>query len=155
MIYRLERSLFISQPREKVFAFFADAGNLERITPAFLSFHILAPHPIPMRAGSLIDYELRLYGVPFKWRTQIESFDPISSFTDIQIKGPYRRWHHRHEFEEVPGGTHMRDRVEYELPFGPLGTLARTLFVRRAVERIFDHRNQSITEIFHPMTAAL
>jgi ligand-binding SRPBCC domain-containing protein len=147
MLYHLERSLFLPRPREEVFAFFADAGNLERITPAFLHFHILTPRPIVMKAGTLIDYQLRLFGVPFHWKTRIEAFEPISSFTDVQLTGPYRRWHHRHDFSDAPGGTRMDDHVEYELPFGPLGTIAQTLFIRRAVNRIFDHRNATITKI--------
>ena len=148
MAYLLERSLFIAKPREEVFAFFSDAVNLERITPPFLRFHILTPGPISMKAGTLIDYELRLYGLPFRWRTLIESFNPISSFIDVQIKGPYRTWLHRHEFEDVPGGTQMHDRVEYEMPFGWIGNITHALFVRRSVERIFTYRNATITEIF-------
>ncbi|HZD49411.1 MAG TPA: SRPBCC family protein [Silvibacterium sp.] len=153
MPYRLERSLFIPRPRQEVFTFFADACNLERITPAFLHFHILTPGPVPMKAGTLIDYELRLYGVRFKWRTRIEEFTPmssfpISSFVDTQVTGPYRKWHHRHEFEEVSGGTEMRDRVQYEMPLGLIGALVRWLFVRRSLDRIFDYRNRAITEIF-------
>jgi ligand-binding SRPBCC domain-containing protein len=148
MPYHLERSLFIPHPRKEVFAFFTDAENLERITPAFLHFHILTPRPIVMKAGTLIDYQLRLFSVPFRWRTRIETFEPFSSFTDVQLSGPYRRWHHCHEFHEGSGGTIMRDRVDYELPFGPLGTLAQAFFVRRAVEQIFNHRNTTITKIF-------
>lgn len=101
-----------------------------------------------MKAGTLIDYELRLYGLPFRWRTVIESFNPISSFIDVQIKGPYRTWLHRHEFEDVPGGTQMHDRVEYELPFGWIGNITHALFVRQSVEQIFTYRNTTITEIF-------
>jgi len=148
MLNHLERSLFLPRPRREVFAFFSKAENLERITPPFLHFHILTPRPIPMQAGTLIEYQLRLFGVPFRWKTRIETFEPISSFTDVQLTGPYRRWHHRHEFSDAPGGTMMRDRVEYELPLGPLGTIARALFVRRAVDGIFDHRNATITGIF-------
>ena len=148
MPYLLERSLFIPRPREEVFAFFADAHNLERITPAFLHFQILTPGPIPMKPGTLIDYRLSLHGLPVKWRTRIEEVTPPSSFVDVQLSGPYRRWHHRHEFDEVPGGTRMRDRVEYELPFGPIGALVRQLFVRRSLNQIFDHRNATITELF-------
>jgi len=146
--YRLERSQFIAKPREEVFGFFADASNLERITPRFLNFRILTPRPIPMKPGALIDYEIRLYGIPIKWHTRIESFEPPLSFSDIQLSGPYRRWHHRHEFFEVAGGTEMRDRVDYELPLGLLGAAARELFVRRSLERIFDYRRDVIIEIF-------
>jgi ligand-binding SRPBCC domain-containing protein len=146
--YRLERSQVIAKSREDVFGFFADASNLERLTPRFLNFRILTPRPIPMKRGTLIDYELRLYSVPVKWRTRIESFEPPMSFSDIQVSGPYRRWHHRHEFLEVPGGTEMRDHVEYELPLGLLGVAARELFVRRSLDRIFDYRRAAIAEIF-------
>ena len=103
--HRLDQSQFIPKPREEVFSFFADASNLERITPTFLHFHILTPLPIPIEPGALIDYELKLYGLPVRWRTRIETFEPSTSFTDIQLSCPYRRWHHRHEFVEVPGGT--------------------------------------------------
>jgi ligand-binding SRPBCC domain-containing protein len=144
----LERVQHIPRPRSEVFAFFADAGNLERITPGFLNFRILTPQPIEMKPGALIDYQLSLYGVPLSWRTRIETFDPEDSFTDVQLSGPYRSWHHRHEFKDDAGGTEMRDVVRYELPLGPLGTLARALFVRRSLERIFDHRGQVIAEVF-------
>jgi ligand-binding SRPBCC domain-containing protein len=101
-----------------------------------------------MAPGTLIDYELRLYGVPLRWRTRIESFEPASGFSDVQLKGPYRRWLHRHEFRAAPGGTEMRDVVDYELPLGPLGRLAHALFVRRSLERIFHHRREAIAEAF-------
>jgi len=146
--YLLERSLLIPKKREEVFAFFADAFNLERITPAFLQFHILTAAPIAMRAGTLIEYELRLYGVKFRWKTRIEEFDPPRGFVDAQLKGPYQRWVHRHTFEEAPGGTLMRDHVEYALGLGPLGAVAHALFVRRSVERIFEFRNEAIGRIF-------
>jgi ligand-binding SRPBCC domain-containing protein len=146
--YHLERTLFLPRPRQEVFAFFADADNLERITPAFLNFHILTPRPITMQAGTLIDYELRLHGIPFHWKTLIETFTPTTSFTDVQLTGPYRRWHHLHTFSDVPGGTEMRDIVDYELPFGPLGSIVRQLFVRRSLNRIFDYRNETIAQYF-------
>lgn len=131
-----------------MFAFFADAANLERITPPFPGFHILTPQPIAMHSGTLIDYELRLYGVRLRWKTRIEAFEPPAYFVDVQLKGPYRRWVHRHEFVSVPGGTLMRDRLEYEAGMGPLGALAHWLFVRRSVEKIFDYRNATIGDIF-------
>jgi len=146
--YLLERSLVIPRPRGEVFAFFSDACNLERITPAFLRFHILTPGPIPMRPGTVIDYELRLYGIRFHWKTLILEFAPESSFVDTQLTGPYRRWHHTHIFEDVPGGTRMSDRVQYEMPLGPIGAMTRALFVRRSLDRIFDYRNKTISEIF-------
>lgn len=150
MSWELRRSLFIPRPRDEVFAFFSDALNLERITPEFLRFRVLTPAPIAVHPGTIIDYELRLYGVRFRWKTRIEAFDPPTTFVDTQVRGPYKLWRHTHEFEEVPGGTEMRDRVEYDLPSGPVGRLARAIFVRRSVEEIFDHRNKTILEIMTP-----
>jgi len=151
--YHLERVQLIRRPRDEVFAFFADAGNLEAITPDFLQFKILTPRPIEMRSGTLIDYRLKLAGIPFNWQTRIETFDPPYSFSDLQAKGPYRRWHHWHEFYDVPQGTIAVDRVEYELPWGPLGRLARWLFVERNLEQIFEHRRQRLRELLPDITA--
>lgn len=144
----LERVLLIPKPRAEVFPFFADAHNLERITPAFLRFEVVTPGPIEMRVGALIDYKLGLYGLGFRWRTEIEEWAPPEFFVDVQLKGPYRRWHHRHSFREVPGGTEMRDVVQYEVGWGWAGAAARQLFVRRSVEQIFAYRNRAILEIF-------
>ena len=145
--YRLVREQLIGRPRDEVFAFFADAANLERITPEFLKFRITSPLPIKMRAGALIEYRLRLFGIPFNWQTLIESWDPPLRFTDVQLKGPYRKWHHTHEFVEVETGTLCVDTVDYELPLGPLGTLAHALFVRRSLDQIFAYRCQVIDQL--------
>lgn len=146
--YRLDRSQVVPQPPNEVFPFFANAGNLELITPEFLHFRILTPLPIRMEPGALIDYRLQLFAFPFHWRTRIEIFEPGQRFTDVQVSGPYRRWHHLHEFTAVPGGTLIRDVVDYELPFGLLGACAQTLFVRRTLAKIFDYRKERIREIF-------
>ena len=146
--WQFEQSQIIPRPRSEVFAFFADARNLEKLTPDFLGFKILNPGPIEMAPGAIIDYSIRLYGVPMKWKTRIEAFEPEDRFVDLQLKGPYRFWRHLHEFEEVEQGTRMRDRVDYELPLGPLGTVARALFVRRSLERIFRHRRRAVGELF-------
>ena len=97
-----------------------------------------------MAEGTLIDYRLSLHGAPLRWRTRIEAWVPGQRFVDLQLSGPYRLWRHTHTFEDVPGGTRMSDEVEYELPLGLLGDLAHTLFVRRRVEAIFDHRRKVI-----------
>lgn len=145
--HRLVRSQFIPRPRAAVFAFFSDAANLERITPATLRFRIVTPGPIVMRVGALVDYELRLYGVPLRWTTRIETFEPGVAFTDVQLSGPYRFWHHRHAFFDAEGGgTTMTDTIDYELPFGPLGALAHVLFVKRSLARIFDFRARAVGE---------
>jgi ligand-binding SRPBCC domain-containing protein len=129
----------------EVFPFFADAGNLERITPEWLGFRVVTPRPIEMRAGTLIEYRLRLHGLPFRWLTRIDVWEPPHRFVDRQLRGPYRDWRHEHTFAAGgPGGTLMRDRVEYSLPLGPLGRLADAVLVRRDLARIFDHRAGSV-----------
>jgi len=143
-----EREQLVRRTRREVFAFFADAANLERITPPALHFEIRSPQPIAMGAGATIDYQLSLFGLKFQWRTLIESFDPESRFVDVQLEGPYRSWRHTHEFSDAPGGTLVLDHVEYEVPFGPLGEIARRLFVARQLRRIFDFRRAAIETAF-------
>lgn len=147
MAYVLERRQFIPRPSPEVFAFFADASNLESLTPTFLHFRILTALPIAMRAGTLIEYRLKLYGLPVYWRTRIETWEPTRGFSDLQLAGPYKYWHHTHMFEPVHGGTWMSDRVVYEVGWGPLGWLAYKLFVRRSLERIFDYRRDQIGKL--------
>ena len=146
--YQITREQRIPSPLTDVFAFFADVGNLERITPAFLHFRIETPLPIEMEVGTLISYRLQLFGVPFCWLTQIELFQPQQRFVDRQLRGPYRLWRHLHEFIPVEDGTLMRDVVDYELPLGPVGAFAHALWVRRTLDRIFDHRRDQIAQIF-------
>ncbi|HZN32310.1 MAG TPA: SRPBCC family protein [Pirellulaceae bacterium] len=153
--YSFERTQLIRRPLAETFAFFAEPANLERITPEFLGFQILTPQPVAMRAGTLIDYKLRLFGMPLGWRTLIDSFEPPFRFSDTQVRGPYRLWHHEHEFSEAPEGTWMVDRVWYQLPLGQLGRLAHGLFVGRTLKRIFDHRYQAIQRLLSPTAAAL
>jgi ligand-binding SRPBCC domain-containing protein len=147
-IHTLRREQQIPRPREEVFAFFADAHNLEEITPPWLGFRTLTPGPIAMAAGTQIRYQLKVHGVPVSWITEIRRWDPPSRFVDVQLSGPYTLWHHTHKFEAHHGGTRMIDMVRYRLPFGPFGRLVNALFVRRDVERIFDYRNRRIAEIF-------
>ena len=137
----LRREQRLPRPPADVFPFFADAGNLEAITPPWLGFHIVTPQPIPMGPGTLIEYRLRLHGVPVRWLTRIEHWKPGERFVDAQVRGPYRLWHHTHEFAaDGAGGTIMRDTVRYALPFGVLGAVAHRAFVARDLARIFDHR---------------
>ncbi len=146
--YVLEREQLIPRPCHEVFEFFSRAENLELLTPSSLSFRIITPTPIEMRPGTLIDYAIRLHGVPLRWRTRIDRFEPDRCFVDIQLRGPYRYWRHLHEFTEVPGGTRMRDVVHYEVPLGPVGDVARHLFVRRLLHHIFDYRRQAVERRF-------
>jgi ligand-binding SRPBCC domain-containing protein len=146
-LHILERSLLLPRPRAEVFAFFGNPRNLEVITPDFLRFEILPPVPAQMAEGVLIDYRLSLFGVPFRWRTRIAAWVPEMRFVDVQVRGPYARWHHTHTFEDVPGGTMVGDRVEYQLPLGPLGEIAHPVLVRRTLERIFDHRQRRVLDL--------
>ena len=140
-----ETELWLPHPRNEVFAFFGDAHNLERITPPWVNFAVLTPTPIVMRPGILIDYRIRIHGVPVRWRTEISAWQPPFQFVDEQRRGPYRLWHHTHTFEEREGGTLCRDRVRY-WPRG--GALMNWLFVRKDVERIFEYRRQRLMETF-------
>jgi len=146
--FLLEREQTVPRPRSEVFAFFAAPENLETLTPPTLAFRILTPRPIAMGAGALIDYDLSLFGVRFGWRTLIEAFELDERFIDLQLKGPYRLWRHTHEFRDVPGGTLVRDRVEYELPLGVLGRAAHAVFVRRTLRNIFDYRAATMERLF-------
>jgi ligand-binding SRPBCC domain-containing protein len=138
---------WVNADLERTFAFFSDAANLEAITPAFLHFRIVSPLPIEMREGTLIEYRLRLYGAPIHWITRIEEWQPRRSFTDVQLRGPYARWVHRHRFTPRDGGTLVEDHVEYRLPAAPLSAPVHALFVRPSVERIFAHRRRAIAEL--------
>ncbi|HEY0255577.1 MAG TPA: SRPBCC family protein [Kofleriaceae bacterium] len=135
--------------RPVVFEFFADAANLQAMTPPEPGFTILTKPPIDMHAGTRIDYKIKLHGVPMTWHTLIEQFEPNERFIDTQIKGPYAVWRHTHTFADtVDGGTLLGDRVVYELPFGPLGRAVHAVFVKRQLETIFDYRQRVMRERF-------
>lgn len=129
---------------DETFAFFGDARNLDAITPPWVGFRILTPTPVDMRAGTLIDYSIRIHGVPVRWRTEITAWDPPHHFIDVQRRGPYRWWHHDHRFEPCAEGTRVIDEVEYA---APAGALLHPLFVDRDVRRIFDHRQARLRAI--------
>lgn len=141
----------LPRPIDEVFSFFADARNLEAITPQFLRFHVVTPEPIEMRVGAIIEYRLRVRGVPLRWRTRINAWEPPRRFVDEQIRGPYRLWLHEHTFVPDGDGTICRDRVEYA---PPLAFLTHRLLVRPDVERIFEHRSRRLLELFPARPAA-
>ncbi len=142
--WTLEREQWVPLGLGETFAFFADAANLERLTPGFLGFRFVTPLPIAMRAGTLIEYRLRLFSVPLSWLTRIEAWEPGARFVDRQLRGPYARWVHTHSFERSGAGTLVRDHVEYALPLDPLSRPVHALFVRPTLERIFDFRRAEI-----------
>lgn len=143
----LHRVLTLDLPREQVFEFFAAAANLERITPPELSFHIITRQPIEVHKGTLIDYKLKLHGLPMTWRTEITTWNPPFEFVDTQLRGPYSQWIHRHTFTEIDENkTLIEDEVRYRLPLEPLGDIAHFI-VRRELNYIFDYRQKAVKEI--------
>jgi ligand-binding SRPBCC domain-containing protein len=149
--YSLRREQLVPRPLEEVFEFFSNAANLQKITPPWLSFQILTRGPIDIHPGTLLDYRLKWHGFPVKWQTEIVTWNPPRAFTDVQIRGPYKSWHHTHTFTRETGGTRMVDLVNYQLPLGALGAIAHRFGVRRDLERVFDYRQQVIAELFAPV----
>jgi ligand-binding SRPBCC domain-containing protein len=145
-VHVLRREQRLEAPPEAVFPFFADARNLEAITPPLLRFRLLTPEPIPMGVGTFLQYALRLHGVPVRWDTLIQEWEPPHRFVDVQVRGPYRLWHHTHELLPGDGGavTLMRDTVRYSMGFGVLGEVARRAVVLRDLEAIFAFRAETV-----------
>lgn len=144
-VYELRTRVRLPRPRTEVFEFFTDAGNLQAITPPWLHFQILTPPPIEMRQGTVLEYRLRLHGLPLRWRTEITAWDPPRRFVDEQIRGPYRLWVHEHTFEEDGDGTIVEDHVRYAVPFG---WLADRLLVARDLRAIFGYREDKLLHLF-------
>ncbi|MGE5722952.1 MAG: TIGR01777 family oxidoreductase, partial [Sphingomonadales bacterium] len=146
--HRLEHEQWVRGQPADVFAFFSDPHNLEKITPDFLRFRVLRSSTRELGAGTDIDYRLSLHGIPVRWRSRIDAWEPNRRFTDVQTRGPYKLWHHTHEFEPYAGGTLIRDRVRYALPLDVLGDLIAGGRVARDLDAIFAFRRQRIEEIF-------
>ena len=146
--YRLNAEQWLPVHPDELFSFFADAGNLELITPDTLRFEVLTHRPIEMREGTIIDYRLRIRGIPARWRSEITMWDPPHHFMDEQRRGPYALWRHLHTFEPQDGGTLCRDEVEYRVPGGPLAPVVHALVVRPDLASIFAHRMRVLSERF-------
>jgi ligand-binding SRPBCC domain-containing protein len=144
--YRLTSEVRVPAPIDRVFEFFSDATQLERLTPTWLKFSVVTPKPISMREGTLIDYKLRVHGMPLKWQSRITCWDPPFRFADEQLRGPYRRWHHGHTFEPDGDWTICRDEVDYNF-WG--GSIIHSLFVKRDLEKIFSFRTRVLQEVFN------
>lgn len=147
-MHTLERDQLIPVSRDELFAFFEDPRNLGEITPPEMGFEILKMDDLPIEAGFRIKYRIKVFGVPVTWVSKITEYEPGVRFADVQVKGPYAFWQHEHSFEDADSGTIMRDRVQYELPFGILGSAVHGLLVARQLRRIFDYRARIIGERF-------
>ena len=145
MAFQVHQEQLLSYPIEQVFRFFASPENLNLLTPPWVNFSILSPQSIEMAVGTIIEYRIRLRGVPVTWRSEITEWQPPFAFCDVQLRGPYRFWVHRHIFEEKPGGTLVTDHVDY----GVLGgALVNRLFVAGELKRIFGYRKTRLHELF-------
>ena len=139
-----ERTTILPAPLPRVFEFFSEPENLARITPPATRFRIVAGPQRRLREGDRIDYALRVFGLPFRWRSRIDAWRENELFADVQERGPYKSWRHTHTFREVAGGVEMHDVVEYELPFGWLGRAVAGRLVRRELEKIFEYRGRAV-----------
>ena len=137
---------------EVVWAFFSDPRNLATITPEYMNFRVLNEEPLSeIYPGMIIRYKVSpIMKLPMFWMTEITAVRRYRLFVDVQRRGPYKLWHHQHLFEENDQGVLMTDLVNYELPLGPLGSLAHSLFVRRQLQEIFNFRRAKVKEIFGP-----
>ena len=144
-IREFHTELWLPLTPEKLFPFFADAANLNAITPPWLHFHIVTARPIEMRQGTLLDYRLRVRGVPLRWRTRINIWQPPHRFVDEQLRGPYKQWIHEHTFQPRDGGTLARDHVRYAVPFD---CITHRWLVRPDVEKIFAYRTRALRKRF-------
>jgi ligand-binding SRPBCC domain-containing protein len=140
-----QTELWLPLPPEELFPFFADSAHLDAITPPWLHFRTVTPPPIAMREGALIDYKLRVRGIPLRWRTRINVWQPPHRFVDEQLRGPYRQWIHEHAFEPRDGGTLTRDVVRYAVPFD---FIAHRWLVRPDIEKIFQFRAEALRHWF-------
>jgi len=143
--FHFTSEIWLPAPRERVFGFFADPGNLERLTPPWLHFELITPPDTAIQQGTLLDYRLCLRGLPLRWQSEISVWEPPCRFVDRQTKGPYSLWVHEHSFADQDGGTLVGDRVEYAVPGG---RLVQKFFVAPDLERIFQFRRRVLQEIF-------
>jgi ligand-binding SRPBCC domain-containing protein len=145
--FSFKTSLWLPQPREKIFEFFSNPHNLDRITPPWLKFEVISPPSTVLRAGTLLDYRLRLHGIPVRWQSEISLWAPPRGFVDRQTKGPYSLWVHQHTFDEEDVGTLVGDYVEYAAPGG---NLVQRFIVAPDLKSIFEYRRHRLEQLFNP-----
>jgi len=148
--YILESRVWLARTRAEVFAFFADSSHLVLITPPAFRLRLVGGPPV-LSTGAVLDMRLQWLGVPIRWRAFIREWDPPYRFVDVQVRGPYARWEHRHQFLEEGGGTWVEDRVTYRLPLGPLGRAAHALIVQRQIAALWRYRTRRLGELVGPL----
>tara|TARA_Y100000385_G_C12891620_1_gene550216 strand:- start:104 stop:637 length:534 start_codon:yes stop_codon:yes gene_type:complete len=148
-IYSFSKEQFVPSDMETVFDFFSRPENLEKITPSSMGFNIITPKPIEMKDGAIIDYTVKILGVPVRWRTMITSYKKNEYFIDEQLKGPYSYWHHKHTFKEVEGGVLIIDEITYALPIQAFRKIVHPLIIKPQLKQIFDFRFQIIKDKFN------
>ena len=142
--------MWLPKPRAEVFAFFADPVKVPSVMPPSLRVRLVAP-PRAMTAGAVFDLRLVWLGVPLRWRAFVREYDPPVRFLDVQVRGPYARWEHRHLFLVDGQGTRVEERVVYRLPLGPLGRLAHTVLVGRQLATLWAYRRRRIGDVLGPV----
>ena len=148
-----ESRVWLARPRPEVFAFFAEPTVLERLTPPAFRLR-LVNRDVTMTVGAVLEFRLRWLGVvPLRWRAFVREWDPPFRFVDVQVRGPYARWEHRHRFLEEGGGTWVEDRVTYRLPLGPLGRVVHALLVKRQLRELWAYRHRQLAELVKPLSA--
>jgi ligand-binding SRPBCC domain-containing protein len=145
--YHLQTEIWLPRSRDEIFSFFSDPTNLDRLTPPWLHFEMLTPKSVAMRAGTLLDYRLRLHGIPIHWQSEISEWEPPHRFIDRQTKGPYREWVHEHTFAAHDGGTLVGDSVSYAVPGG---VIIQKFLVAPDLDRVFRYRHKILEQLFHP-----
>ncbi len=147
--WRVTARCVLDAPLEQVFPFFADAGNLEKLTPPWVGFEVLSKGPLDMRQGLIIDYRIRIHGIPIRWRTEIATWDPPQRFSDVQLRGPYALWDHTHSFRAIDASTtEMTDTIRYRPKGWILAPLINRMFVENDIRRIFTYRNEQMNRMF-------
>lgn len=147
-MFEFNQQQIINAPIEKVFSFFQQPENLSKTTPAWLNFKILTPLPLTMKEGAIFEYEIKLFGFRFLWKTLISKYKPLELFVDEQNKGPYKKWVHTHSFVEINGKVIMHDHISYDLFGGPLKYLLNKIFIKRSIKNIFKFRKSIFEKEF-------
>lgn len=148
--YTFDAEMWVPVSVDVVFAFFADTVNLDRMTPPWVHFRTVTPQPIEMRAGLILEHQLRIRGMPIRWKSEISVWQPPTRFVDEQRSGPYKFWTHRHDFAAENGGTWIRDHIDYCPRGWLLAPLVNRWLVAPDLRRVFAHRHQKIREALAP-----